>query len=131
MQGNIILTGHGAFHCDDQGPNSCQGPIFELSGSGDQTIRGLDPSLVQVNPANAGLLSNAPSIGINKTSGRSFMTGVVGIRRDFIVRNIAAYDFSASKLVFDATDCARSTFTAGPATEYNDIYEMMSSCSGI
>ena len=131
VEGNIILQGAGGSHCDGGGAGSCLGPMFELSGTGDQVIQGLNANGFQVNLANWNLLSNAPSIGINKTSGRTTMTGAVAVRRDFQILNIAAYDFTASKLIFDATDCGYLTFSPGPATEFNDLYDMTSQCSSL
>lgn len=127
---DLLLQGKGGgAHCDGGAPNSCLGPIFEMAGTGDQNIFG--PVLTgDISIANLGEISTAPSIHIRKPSGNLVMAGPIAIRKEFRVHQIADYDFMDSQLIFNNTSCGESVFSSGPATEYNDFYEMMSSCTG-
>ncbi len=152
VKGNLIFGGRGGSHCDFNGANSCQGPIFEMNGATDQLIQGLPvnglttyagltapiggygggPKITGPGPINLANLNDwatAPSIRINKTTGKITMDGAVAIRKTFEVASVATYDFSHSALIFNNTSCGDSTFSPGPATDYNDVYEMMAGCS--
>lgn len=134
VKGNLTLSGVGGSHCNGF-PGGCLGPVFEMNGTGDQLIQGVDPTGwdLDITTVNAKVAS-APSIQINKSQGRITMNGVIGIRRDFRVAQIADYDFLNSKLAFNNTDCGDQYFVPGPSpgpnVDYGDVYEIINSCGG-
>ncbi|MBX7232338.1 MAG: hypothetical protein K1X29_09665 [Bdellovibrionales bacterium] len=122
--GDVVMGGYGGAHCDYQ----CIPLVVELAGEGQQNIRGLIVEPDAWSQANGVLfhldnrfnvVSYAPTLKINKSSGKVVMNDVVGVTGTFEYVKSAGYDFANSKLVF-AGAWHGSSFIPGSA-EYQDI----------